>query len=169
VATFEKKMKTLATALLTTLLLITGCSPASTPATAPSMAPSTPLAPTAPVSPTEPPCSQTAKTQLELNQCSAKRAQGTHAKLKQLIEDLRLHTDEVQYARLLELEEMWESVIAEHCEWQASFFDGGSVQPLWYAECLNQQYSARIEALRLNLCEGHGMTGECEESLKYKE
>lgn len=62
-----------------------------------------------------------------------------------------------------------ENTIEEHCQWQANFFEGGSVQPMWHAICLTQQYRDRIEALRLNLCMGNGMTGECEESLKYKQ
>ena len=128
-------------------------------------------APTSP-SPTkefiQSPCEQTAITQHELNECSEERAKLSHTKLDSLIDELASQLDETRRERLIEIEAAWEKMILEHCQWQASFFDDGSIKPLWFSECLNQQYLDRIESLRLNLCEGNGMTGECEESLKYK-
>jgi uncharacterized protein YecT (DUF1311 family) len=73
-----------------------------------------------------------------------------------------------QYTTLLKIESDWEKMITEHCQWEANFSAGGSIQPMQFSGCLSQQYMDRIEMLRINLCEGHGMTGECEESLKYK-
>jgi uncharacterized protein YecT (DUF1311 family) len=92
----------------------------------------------------------------------------SHEKLASLVDELASQLNETRRERLLEIEAAWKKMIVEHCEWQASFFEGGSVKSMWFSECLNQQYLDRIEALRLNLCEGNGMTGECEESLKYK-
>jgi uncharacterized protein YecT (DUF1311 family) len=114
-------------------------------------------------------CYQFAITQVELNYCAGQKAQASYAKLESLIAELKGHMNGSQYGMLLSIEENWEKAIAEHCKWEANFFEGGSIQPLQFAECLNQQYLNRVDELRLNLCEGNGMTGECEESLKYKE
>lgn len=120
--------------------------------------------PTAPVS-----CLQFATTQAELNGCADQQTQDTYAKLSSLVVELQGHMNDSQYAMLLEIEAEWEQMIITHCQWEANFFEGGSIQPMWYSGCLGQQYHDRIEALRINLCEGNGMTGECEESLKYKD
>ena len=114
-------------------------------------------------------CYQSAITQAELNDCAGQKTRATYEKLESLITELQGHMDDSQYTMLLNIEENWEKAIVEHCKWEANFFAGGSIQPLQFAECLNQQYLNRIDELRLNLCEGNGMTGECEESLNYKE
>jgi len=54
-----------------------------------------------------------------------------------------------------------------HCQWQSSFFEGGSIQPTERSTCLSSVIWNRIDELRLNLCEGRGMTGECAASKKY--
>jgi uncharacterized protein YecT (DUF1311 family) len=164
------------------ILLLVGCSNFSTSeniSTQPPVAPSNLPASTEEIqeglpSPsatnefTQRPCEKLATTQNELNECARERAKLSRTKLVSLIDELASRLDETRQERLIEIETAWEKMIVEHCEWQASFFEGGSIQPMWFSECLNQQYLDRIEALRLNLCEGNGMTGECEESLKYK-
>lgn len=114
-------------------------------------------------------CMKNARTQLEMNQCAGDGYRAAYEKLNELIAELKSHMDASQYQVLLEIESDWETAIEKHCSWQSNFFEGGSIQPMIYALCLNQEYWKRIEALRLNLCEGNGMTGECEESLKYKQ
>ena len=73
-----------------------------------------------------------------------------------------------QYQKLVSIQSEWKKAAKEHCQWEAGFFAGGSVQPMWLAGCLEQQYRQRIDALRFNLCEGNGMTGECEAAAKYR-
>jgi hypothetical protein len=77
--------------------------------------------------------------------------------------------DTEQYERLLDIQSEWEIVTGKHCQWEADFFTDGSIRSMWLAGCLARHYHQRIDALRLNLCEGIGMTGECDEALKYKE
>ncbi len=89
-------------------------------------------------------------------------------KLGALLDELRSHMNTAQYQELTSIQNEWEKTAEEHCQWEAEFFAGGSVQPMWLAGCLEEQYHQRIDALRFNLCEGNGMTGECEEALKYK-
>jgi|WetSurSiteA1Bulk_404760.scaffolds.fasta_scaffold42789_1 uncharacterized protein YecT (DUF1311 family) len=109
-----------------------------------------------------------ATTQFELNQCASRMSQTEQEKLNSLINELQGHMDASQYAELLRIEADWETVAKDHCKWEAAFFTGGSNQPMMLADCLYRQYQQRIDILRLNLCNGNGMTGECEASLKYK-
>jgi len=166
--------------LLVTLILV-GCStlsvsmpPSSQPKTIPTFTPaptdmsSHSPAPSTSAESTPGPCYQSARTQLELNQCAGENTQAAYTKLNSLIAELRGNMDSSQYTMLLKIEADWEEAIAEHCNWEANFFAGGSIQPMWFAGCLTQQYLDRIDVLRISLCEGHGATGECEESLKYK-
>jgi uncharacterized protein YecT (DUF1311 family) len=113
-------------------------------------------------------CYKTATTQSNLNECAAQTAEATYVQLKALLDELRDHMEAAQYQKILDVQSEWEKVAKEHCEWEADFFAGGSSQPMWIAGCLEQQYRQRIEALRFNLCEGHGATGTCEATLKYK-
>lgn len=103
-----------------------------------------------------------------MNKCASEAADAAHDKLDALLDELRSHMDMAQYQKLASVQEKWEQIVEEHCEWEADFFAGGSVQPMWRAGCLDEQYRQRIEVLRFNLCEGHGMTGECEAAFKYK-
>ncbi len=114
-------------------------------------------------------CFQPAMKQLETNLCIKQVSQNKYDKLSSLITELQKHMGESQYSALLQIEVNWEKIAKDHCEWVAGFFEGGSIQPSWFYGCLSRQYQQRIEELRLNLCEGYGMTGECASSLKYKE
>jgi uncharacterized protein YecT (DUF1311 family) len=111
----------------------------------------------------------TAMTQLEMNICAGRRAQAEYAKLNSLISELGSRMDTFRYLTLLQIESDWEKTAQAHCEWVASFFEGGSVQPLQHQGCLVEQYQQRIKVLKIMLCEGAGMTGECEASSKYEE
>jgi hypothetical protein len=108
-------------------------------------------------------------TQPALEDAPGQKTQAARIQLEALIEELRGTMNASEYAALLKIETDWEKVARNHCEWQAAFFEGGSIQPAWFSDCLGQQYRQRIESLRLDLCEGYGMTGECAGSLKYKQ
>ncbi len=113
------------------------------------------------------PCGQAAMTQGELNDCARQGVEVASARLETLINELQGHMSESQYSALLILQKDWETFALKHCQWEGSYFEGGSIQPMWVSNCLSLQYLGRVETLRINLCEGHGMAGECEESLKY--
>jgi uncharacterized protein YecT (DUF1311 family) len=103
-----------------------------------------------------------------MNKCASEAADAAHDKLDALLAELRNHVEMAQYQNLTSIQSEWEKVAKEHCRWEADFFAGGSSQPMWLAGCLEKQYHQRIDALRFDLCEGHGMTGECEAALKYR-
>ncbi len=113
-------------------------------------------------------CYQTAVTDSDLNKCAIQTAEATHVELNALVNELHDHMEAVQYHKFVNIQSEWEKIAKEHCQWKADFFAGGSIQPMWLAGCLDQQYHQRIEALRFDLCEGHGMTGQCEAASKYK-
>jgi uncharacterized protein YecT (DUF1311 family) len=111
-----------------------------------------------------------AMTQYVMTMCAIQRSQEKYAQLTALLEDLRVHLGDTQmYTDLMAVEEEWEAAAEDHCRWNANFFKGGSIQPMWYAGCMAAQYSMRIDMLRWSLCQGNGMTGECEEALRYRQ
>ena len=114
-------------------------------------------------------CTKTIQTQLEMNICAGRRASLSEEKLEMLIEALSYSMETEQYEILLGIQREWEEITVRHCEWEADFFDGGSIKPTWYANCLNGMYRQRINTLRRNLCQGNGMAGECDDSLRYKD
>ncbi len=113
-------------------------------------------------------CSEAAVTQFDMNKCAGEAADATHNKLDALLDELHSHMSMAQYQELTSIQDKWEQIVREHCQWEAGFFTGGSSLPMWIAGCLEKQYRQRIDALRFDLCEGHGLTGDCEAASKYK-
>ena len=105
--------------------------------------------------------------QQAMNACSAERARRSAALLDSLIQDLRGHLEQAQFAQLLSVQRDWTQYRDGHCKWQAHFAEGGSIQPTEYATCIDALTWNRIDELKLNLCEGNGMTGACTASAKY--
>jgi hypothetical protein len=62
---------------------------------------------------------------------------------------------------------IWRDYRRQHCDFEAAFFPGGSVQPAVYLSCYGLLTSSRIRRLAVLLCEGHGLTGDCAESREY--
>jgi len=102
-----------------------------------------------------------------VNACFAERARRSVALLDSLIQDLHGHLQQAQYAQLLDVQRDWTKYRDGHCKWQAHFAEGGSIQPTEYATCIDVVTWNRIHELKLNLCEGNGMTGACTASAKY--
>ena len=105
--------------------------------------------------------------QQAMNACVAERARRSVALLDSLIQDLHGHLQQAPYAQLLNVQRDWTQYRDGHCKWQAHFAEGGSIQPTEYATCIDVVTWNRIDELKLNLCEGNGMTGACTASAKY--
>ena len=105
--------------------------------------------------------------QTSMNQCFALEARQDLKLLDTLMKELGDRLDPVQKEHLEEVQSQWVKYKDAHCEWQAAFFEGGSVQPTMYSTCGIALTLNRIEELKLDLCEGAGMTGPCEESKRY--
>jgi uncharacterized protein YecT (DUF1311 family) len=106
-------------------------------------------------------------TQSEMNRCFDREARRDQATLDALLKELAGALEKSEVARLTTVQKLWTSYRDSHCEWQASFFEGGSIRPTEHLTCLSSVIWNRIDELKLNLCEGHGMTGECAASKKY--
>jgi uncharacterized protein YecT (DUF1311 family) len=105
--------------------------------------------------------------QTAMNECFAREAKQDQLLLDGLLKELTAKLDAPDKERLEEVQSQWGKYRDAHCRWQAGFFEGGSVQPTMYSTCLSALTWNRIDELKLNLCEGAGMTGPCEASKRY--
>ena len=113
-------------------------------------------------------CSQGGRTQMEMSVCVQRATQAAVAKLDALLSELRAVLSDSQVSELNAIQELWVRTRDRECTWESSFFAGGSVAPFVHGNCVLKRTEQRIQNLRLFLCEGQGMTGECPESEKYK-
>jgi len=106
-------------------------------------------------------------SQTLMNQCFAREAKQDLELLDALIRELGGKLGAAQKERLEEVQSQWVKYRDAHCKWQAAFFEGGSIQPTMYSTCIIESTWNRISELKLDLCEGAGMTGTCEASKRY--
>jgi uncharacterized protein YecT (DUF1311 family) len=106
-------------------------------------------------------------TQSAMNACFGRQARQDQATLDALLKELSGVLEKSEFTRLTAVQKAWTGYRDMHCQWQASFFEGGSIQPMERSTCLSSVIWNRIDELKSNLCEGHGMTGECAASKKY--
>jgi uncharacterized protein YecT (DUF1311 family) len=106
-------------------------------------------------------------SQTSMNECFASEAKRDMQLLDALLKELGQNLDASERERLEEVQSQWAKYRDAHCKWQAAFFEGGSVQPMMYSTCISAVTWNRIDELKLNLCEGAGMTGPCEASKRY--
>lgn len=105
-------------------------------------------------------------SQSEMNGCYAREAERVRELLAALLLELeKRHPKESQ--ELQRVQATWTTFRDAHCNWQAQFFDGGTIKPTIHSVCMADISWDRIEALKLDLCEGAGMTGPCEASRRY--
>jgi uncharacterized protein YecT (DUF1311 family) len=112
-------------------------------------------------------CRDTAMTQREMNACAGSKASEATEKLTRLMGELKDTLDDKKWNELQHLQEQWEQFKDENCQWEADFFEGGSVQPMMYAGCLEDYNLQRIKQLKYFLCDGAVMAGPCPASNKY--
>ena len=106
-------------------------------------------------------------TQFAMNECFGRQALQDQAKLDALLKELSGVLEKSELTHLTAVQKVWTSYRDMHCQWQSSFFEGGSIQPTERSTCLSSVIWNRIDELKVNLCEGRGMTGECAASKKY--
>ncbi|HEX7407977.1 MAG TPA: lysozyme inhibitor LprI family protein [Candidatus Binatia bacterium] len=109
-------------------------------------------------------------TQTEMNICAGRDTRAQRQTLERLIREFQeklATTEPTQWARLEANQKSWQEFINKDCEWEAAFAEGGSIDPLVYEQCVDHATAERIARLRIVLCEGQGLTGECPESRKY--
>ena len=105
-----------------------------------------------------------ATTQSQLTACARGRAESSGRRLNQLLAELAVHLDSSRTAELGRVQALWLRYREGHCRWDSEAVEGGSMQPMWYSDCLADVAEARIADLKHALCEGGG---DCEASRRY--
>jgi uncharacterized protein YecT (DUF1311 family) len=107
------------------------------------------------------------ETQPAMTHCAQREARAAEAQLGQLMAELERSLAPARSAGLREIHQEWKRWRDRHCTWDAAAFEGGSIQPMWYANCVATETRQRIGALKYHLCPGSGMAGDCEASRRY--
>jgi uncharacterized protein YecT (DUF1311 family) len=90
------------------------------------------------------------QSQAEMNMCAAKRFKAADAELNRVYNRLvsKLVDNEGQREKLKAAETAWLKYRDDNCEYEASFFDGGSMRPLILSSCFERMTKARTAELR---------------------
>ena len=90
------------------------------------------------------------QSQAEMNMCAAKRFRAADAELNKVYNRLvsKLGDAAGQLAKLKAAEVSWLKYRDDNCDYEASFFEGGSMKPLIYSSCMERMTKARTAELR---------------------
>ena len=89
------------------------------------------------------------------------------AALAKLQTELKAVVPAENWAAFQATQRSWERYARADCDWRRALSDGGSVGASLYGRCMMAKQRARINELKLLLCEGYGLTGACEASARY--
>lgn len=113
-------------------------------------------------------CEQEQMTQLGMNICARRAMEASQARLDRLLGELGdKYSAPADAEALRAVQEQWVEFRDLDCAWESAPYAGGSIQPLVHLSCLESHNLARIDRLRIFLCDGGGMTGPCEASEQY--
>lgn len=95
------------------------------------------------------------QSQAEMNMCAAKRFKAADAELNRVYNRLvsMLGGNSDSLARLKAAEVSWLKYRDDNCDYEADFFEGGSMRPLIYSSCLERMTKSRTAELRGQLKE----------------
>jgi uncharacterized protein YecT (DUF1311 family) len=90
------------------------------------------------------------QSQAEMNMCAAEKFKAADAELNRVYKRLvsLLADNEGQSGKLKAAETAWLKYRDDNCEYEASFFDGGSMRPLILSSCFERMTKARAAELR---------------------
>jgi uncharacterized protein YecT (DUF1311 family) len=107
-------------------------------------------------------------TQAEISQCFTEVANSSKAKLDELLAELKSYLGEARFAPLNVIQLQWQQYRDDECDFEAHHDGGsGSIAGSVFATCVDTITRERIDQLKLLLCEGGGLTGECKQSRRY--
>jgi uncharacterized protein YecT (DUF1311 family) len=89
-----------------------------------------------------------AQTQYEMNQTAAQGYFKADAELNKVYKILMSKLDEKGKSLLINAENDWIKYRDAHCKFEASFYEGGSMQPMIYSSCLESLAMDRIKELK---------------------
>ena len=90
------------------------------------------------------------QSQAEMNLCAREKFKAADAELNRVYNRLasKLGDDEGRREKLKAAETAWLKYRDDNCEYEASFFDGGSMRPLILSSCFERMTKARTSELR---------------------
>lgn len=88
-------------------------------------------------------------TQSEMNQCAGDSYERVDRELNRVYQNVYRNTSGTIRQNLIQAEQAWIQYRDRHCDYEASYFEGGSMQPTIYAGCLESLTRERIEELSL--------------------
>lgn len=107
-------------------------------------------------------------TQAALDRCASYAASAEIVRRDKLLAQLYPKLDSARAAQLRKLQADWVRLRDAQCDWDAGSYSGGSIVPMWYANCIAASTHARIQDLRFHLCDDDaGMAGECAASRAF--
>jgi uncharacterized protein YecT (DUF1311 family) len=104
--------------------------------------------------------------QQQMNGCFAEQARHADDRLTGLVDGLRAVLGKGEHDQLLDIQSEWLQFKDDHCDWEASFYEGGSLQPTILSTCEVRLTWDRIDMLKSYLCSGE-LHAQCPESAKY--
>jgi uncharacterized protein YecT (DUF1311 family) len=93
------------------------------------------------------PCKD-AQTQFEMNQCARKEHEAADAELNKVYSRFAAKLDEEQRAQLKTAELIWIKYRDTNCDFEGSFYKGGTMRPMVQAYCLARMTNERTAELK---------------------
>ena len=91
---------------------------------------------------------QNAQTQSAMNRCAEETFKVADEDLNRLYQQVLNQLPQSDRPALIEAQEAWLTYRDDNCDFEASLFEGGSIQPLTYYSCLERMTDERIEVLQ---------------------
>jgi uncharacterized protein YecT (DUF1311 family) len=92
-----------------------------------------------------------AQTQMEMNQTANTNYKKADAQLNKVYKQLMLILDKDEKPLLIQAEKDWVKFRDSHCKFEASQYEGGSIQPLIYSSCLEELTKKRIAEIKASI------------------
>lgn len=92
-----------------------------------------------------------AQTQAEMTAAAASDYKKADAELNRVYKELQSVLDKNEKKLLVKAQRNWITFRDTHCEFEASEFEGGSMQPMMRLACFTECTNNRIENLKANL------------------
>ena len=94
-----------------------------------------------------------AQTQVEMNETANTNYRKADAKLNKVYKQLMAMLDKNEKPLLIQAEKDWVKFRDSHCKFEASQYEGGSIQPLIYSTCLEDLTKKRIAEINASIKE----------------
>ncbi|TVQ18652.1 MAG: DUF1311 domain-containing protein [Leptolyngbya sp. DLM2.Bin15] len=91
---------------------------------------------------------QNPQTQSDMNFCAGETYKVADDDLNRIYQQVLNQLPQSDRPSLIEAQEAWLAYRDTNCDFEASLFEGGSIQPLMYYSCLERMTDERIEVLQ---------------------